>query len=158
MRTIDKNTIQSYQDHIYTQEKSQNTIDKYIRDIRTFTAWLQTQEQKDITKECVIRYKKHLEAKYMPSSANSMLIALNGFFGYTGWHDCFITIFKTQPNHIYAQEKEMILIVAAASQKTAIMQSILKKAGPDSKAGTIVFSLPTTQVAGFALLDNQDET
>ena len=50
MRTIDKNTIQSYQDHIYTQEKSQNTIDKYIRDIRTFTAWLQTQEQKDITK------------------------------------------------------------------------------------------------------------
>ena len=57
-----------------------------------------------------------------------------------------------------AQEKEMILIVAAASQKAAIMQSILKKAGPDSKAGTIVFSLPTTQVAGFALLDNQDET
>ena len=107
MRTIDKNTIQSYQDHIYTQEKSQNTIDKYIRDIRTFTAWLQTQEQKDITKECVIRYKKHLEAKYMPSSANSMLIALNGFFGYTGWHDCCVTIFKTQPNHIYAQEKEM---------------------------------------------------
>lgn len=72
MRTIDKNTIQSYQDHIYIQEKSQNTIDKYIRDIRTFTAWLETQEQKDITKECVIRYKKHLEAKYMPSSANSM--------------------------------------------------------------------------------------
>ena len=107
MRTIDKNTIQSYQDHIYTQEKSQNTIDKYIRDIRTFTAWLEAQEQKDITKECVIRYKKHLEAKYMPSSANSMLIALNGFFGYTGWHDCFVTIFKTQPNHIYAQEKEM---------------------------------------------------
>ena len=56
------------------------------------------------------------------------------------------------------EEKEMILIVAAASQKAAIMQSILKKAGPDSKAGTIVFSLPTTQVAGFALLDNQDET
>ena len=77
MRTIDKNTIQSYQDHIYTQEKSQNTIDKYIRDIRTFTAWLEAQEQKDITKECVIRYKKHLEAKYMPSSANSMLIALH---------------------------------------------------------------------------------
>lgn len=61
-------------------------------------------------------------------------------------------------NITIAQEKEMILIVAAASQKAAIMQSILKKAGPDSKAGTIVFSLPTTQVAGFALLDNQDET
>ena len=40
MKTIDENTIQSYQNHIYIQEKSQNTIDKYIRDIRTFTAWL----------------------------------------------------------------------------------------------------------------------
>ena len=61
-------------------------------------------------------------------------------------------------NITIAQEKEMILIVAATSQKAAIMQSILKKAGPDSKAGTILFSLPTTQGAGFALLDNQDET
>ena len=58
MRTIDKNTIQSYQDHIYTQEKSQNTIDKYIRDIRTFTAWLETQEQKDITKKVHIKMPK----------------------------------------------------------------------------------------------------
>ena len=80
MRTIDETTLQSYKNHIYTQEKSQNTIDKYIRDIRTFTAWLEAQEQKDITKDCVIRYKKHLEANYMPGSANSMLIALNGFF------------------------------------------------------------------------------
>ena len=59
---------------------------------------------------------------------------------------------------IQAQKRHMHIGVAAASQKAAIMQSILKKAGPDSKAGTIVFSLPTTQVAGFALLDNQDET
>ena len=51
MRTIDENIIQSYQNHIYIQEKSKNTIDKYIRDIRTFTAWLETQEQKDITKK-----------------------------------------------------------------------------------------------------------
>ena len=58
MRTIDKNTIQSYQNHIYTQEKSQNTIDKYIRDIRTFTAWLETQEQKDITKKVHIKMQK----------------------------------------------------------------------------------------------------
>ena len=128
MRTIDKNTIQSYQDHIYTQEKSQNTIDKYIRDIRTFTAWLEAQEQKDITKECVIRYKKHLEAKYMPSSANSMLIALNGFFGYTGWHDCFVTIFKTQPNHIYAQEKEMTRAEYEKLIKTAKEQDNLRLA------------------------------
>lgn len=59
-------------------------------------------------------------------------------------------------NITIAEEKEVIMIVAASSQKAAIMQSILKKAGPDSKAGTIVFSLPTTHVAGFALLDDTD--
>ena len=60
-------------------------------------------------------------------------------------------------NITIAEEKEVILIVAASSQKAAIMQAILKKAGPDSKAGTIVFSLPTTQVAGFALLDEASD-
>ena len=107
MRTIDENTLQSYKNHLYIQEKSTNTIDKYIRDIRTFTAWLQTQEEKDITKDCVIRYKKYLEARYRPSSTNSMLTALNGFFEYTGWHDCRVKTLKTQPDHIYAQEKEL---------------------------------------------------
>ena len=53
-----RNIIQSYQNHIYIQEKSKNTIDKYIRDIRTFTAWLETQEQKDITKKVHIKMQK----------------------------------------------------------------------------------------------------
>ena len=48
-----------------------------------------------------------------------------------------------------AQEKEVIMIVARAEQKAAIMQAILRKAGPDSEAGTIVFSLPVSEVAGL---------
>ena len=128
MRTIDETTLQSYKNHIYTQEKSQNTIDKYIRDIRTFTAWLQTQEHKDITKDCVIRYKKYLEAHYRPSSTNSMLTALNGFFEYTGWHDCRVMTLKTQPNHIYAQEKEMTRAEYEKLIKTAKEQDNLRLA------------------------------
>lgn len=50
-----------------------------------------------------------------------------------------------------AEEKEVVFIVSAAEQKSDIMSAILKKAGPDSEAGTIVFSLPTTEVAGFGL-------
>lgn len=128
MRIIDETTLQSYKNHIYTQEKSQNTIDKYIRDIRTFTAWLQTQEHKDITKDCVIRYKKYLEAHYRPSSTNSMLTALNGFFEYTGWHDCRVMTLKTQPNHIYAQEKEMTRTEYEKLIKTAKEQDNLRLA------------------------------
>lgn len=52
-----------------------------------------------------------------------------------------------------ADEKEVVLIVAASHEKSGIMSAILEKAGPDSPSGTIVFSLPTTEVAGFGLFD-----
>ena len=51
-----------------------------------------------------------------------------------------------------AQEKEVILIVAKTEQKAGIMRAILEKAGPNTEAGTTVFSLPTSEVAGFGLL------
>ena len=53
-----------------------------------------------------------------------------------------------------AAEKEVILIVSAAGQKAEIMRSILKKAGPDTPAKAIAFSLPTSEVAGFGFFDS----
>lgn len=53
-----------------------------------------------------------------------------------------------------AEEKELVLIVAAADQKSEIMREILRKAGPGTPAGAFVFSLPTTEVAGFGLLED----
>ncbi len=52
-----------------------------------------------------------------------------------------------------ASEKEVILIVARKEQKSDIMRSILEKAGPNTEAETVVFSLPTSEVAGFGLFD-----
>ena len=55
-----------------------------------------------------------------------------------------------------AQEKEVILIVAKADEKTAIMKSIVKNAGTDTEAGAVVMSLPVSAVAGFGMLNNLD--
>ena len=52
-----------------------------------------------------------------------------------------------------ASEKEVILIVARKEQISDIMRSILEKAGPNTEAETVVFSLPTSEVAGFGLFD-----
>ena len=61
-------------------------------------------------------------------------------------------------NIAIAEEKEVILIVAASSEKAEIMRSILHSAGPGTKAGAIVFSLPISEVEGFALLrDTEDD-
>lgn len=61
-------------------------------------------------------------------------------------------------NITIAEEKELILIVAPVGEKNAIMQSILQKAGPATSAGTIVFSLPISDVAGFGILDDAEDT
>ena len=50
-----------------------------------------------------------------------------------------------------AAEKEVILIVSAAGQKTAIMKAVIEQAGPDTKAGAIAFSLPVSELAGFGI-------
>ncbi|MBE5939534.1 MAG: P-II family nitrogen regulator [Lachnospiraceae bacterium] len=53
-------------------------------------------------------------------------------------------------------EKEMILIVTKTVQKNDIMKAIMEKAGLDSKAKSIVFSLPVTDTAGLRLLEDND--
>ena len=51
-------------------------------------------------------------------------------------------------------EKEIIFIVVRTEQKNAIMQAIMSKAGTDTEARTIVFSLPVTSTAGMRLIED----
>ena len=53
-----------------------------------------------------------------------------------------------------AAEKEIIFIVAKKQQKNEIMKAVMEKAGLDSKAKSIVFSLPVTDTAGLRLLED----
>ena len=50
-------------------------------------------------------------------------------------------------------EKEMVFIVVKTSTKNRIMRAIMDKAGLNTKAQSIVFSLPVTGTAGMRLLE-----
>lgn len=54
-----------------------------------------------------------------------------------------------------ADEKEMIFIVAKTGDKNKIMKSIMDKAGLESKARAVVFSMPVTDTAGLRLQEIQ---
>lgn len=54
-------------------------------------------------------------------------------------------------------EKEMVFIVAKREHKNTIMRAIMKKAGMESKAKSIVFSLPVTSTAGMRLMEESHE-
>ena len=56
-----------------------------------------------------------------------------------------------------ANEKEVVLIVARAADKANIMRAVIEKAGPDTPAGAICFSLPVTHIAGLRKIEQEDE-
>lgn len=51
-------------------------------------------------------------------------------------------------------EREMVLIVISQEQKNEVMKAIMEKAGLESKAQAIVFSLPVTAAVGMPLLED----
>ena len=55
-----------------------------------------------------------------------------------------------------ADEKDMLYIVTSRAKRNDIMRSIMQKAGIDSKAHTIAFSIPVAATAGFKLFDVND--
>jgi len=52
----------------------------------------------------------------------------------------------------------MLFIVVKSEQKNSIMRAIMEKAGLESKAQSIVFSLPVTDTAGMRLMEEMGET
>ena len=55
-----------------------------------------------------------------------------------------------------ASEKSMVLIAAKTALKNDIMQAIMTKAGPETSARAICFSLPVTEAAGLRLTDGDE--
>lgn len=56
-----------------------------------------------------------------------------------------------------AEEKEIVLIVSGSSKKKDIMKAIMQKAGMETRAHALVFSLPVTETAGFRFIDTVDK-
>ncbi len=118
-RQITEKRLSSFKNSLWENEKSQNTIDKYMRDIRFFAIF---SAGKDITKNLTIEYKSVLIQKYTVTSANSMLAALNSFFKFCGWGDLCVKQFRLQRSPYRAEEKELTeteyrALICAAEQK-----------------------------------------
>ncbi len=104
-RLLTEELIKDFINHLRLEEKSENTIEKYARDVRAFTAYL---DEKTVCKELVIDYKQKLIAEgYAVSSINSMLAAINSLFDYLGWFDCKVKAIKTQRQIYCPENKEL---------------------------------------------------
>ena len=97
--------IVGFRNNLIRNEKSQATVEKYLRDMRTFKEFVQG---KVVTKEMAIGFKNWLmERGYAVRSINSMLAAVNSFFGFAGWEHCKVKSLKVQRQIYCAEEKEL---------------------------------------------------
>ena len=96
--------IEKFAVYLKDEEKSTNTLEKYIRDVRVFSDFVGDDE---ITKEIVIEYKRLLQEKYKVRSVNSVLASLNSFFGFVGWYELKVKSIKLQKQIYCSEEKEL---------------------------------------------------
>ena len=103
-RVITAKMIAKFKEHLILEERSVATIQKYIRDVKAFTAYAQNSA---IAKEIVIAYKKYLQENYAVRSVNSMLASINSFFSFFGWNDLKVKSLKLQQQVFCPEEKEL---------------------------------------------------
>ena len=120
MKKITNQTTEQFRTYLTEEEKSENTIEKYIRDVTAFSAWLCG---KEVTKQAVLQYKKELIEKLAPASVNSVLSSLNSFFVFNEWHECKVKNLRIQKQNFSSNEKELTKqeyerLLNAAKRKT----------------------------------------
>ena len=129
-RILSEEHLNAFQEYLQREEKSAATVEKYLRDVRAFVAFV---EGRSITKEVTIAFKKELEERqYAVRSINSMLASLNSMMEFMGWSDCKVKTLRCQRQIYCAVEKEltkaeyMRLLEASKKQEqlNLVMQTI----------------------------------
>lgn len=93
-----------YRQYLMEEERSEATVEKYLRDAQKFILWLGDRE---LTKQAVVEFKQSLLPDYKIASANSILSAVNSYLTFLGRTDCRVKIYKYQPEAFCPEEKEL---------------------------------------------------
>lgn len=96
--------IKEYEVYLQSEERSDNTVTKYVRDLRAF---LNFGGESEISKAVVLEWKDTLIKKYAPTSVNSMLAAVNGFFEWMEMPQLKVKPLKIQHEIFAKPEKEL---------------------------------------------------
>lgn len=97
--------IRQFIAHLRRVEYAAQSIEKYVREVRSFWSWLGS--RRDL-KGAGAQWKAQLlEAGYRPETVNGKLSALNQFFGYLGWGECRVKYLRVQRRLFRNREREL---------------------------------------------------
>ena len=134
-KRITEEAIQAFRQYLIRDEKSAVTVEKYLRDVRAFQAFI---GETPVEKELVIHYKNHLlEESYAVRSINSMLASVNSFLIFMDWPDCKVKSLKVQRQVYCAEEKELT---------KAEYERLLKAAGKNEQLRLVMETICSTGI------------
>lgn len=102
---LEEAMLQEFEIHLVKEERSRETIKKYLRDIWRF--FQEVGMGNSIEKETVLEYKNKIAIRYAPTSVNSILAAINSFLRFQGRFDCVVKTLKIQREAFRARDREL---------------------------------------------------
>lgn len=161
-KTITEQLISEWVTYLVSEEKSENTIEKYKRDARAFMSYLQGNL---VTKDQVLAYKTYLIQNYAPRSVNSMLISLNRLFSFLDWDDVRVKTLKLQRQTYCPEEKELTkneyerLVLTARRKGNERLELILQTiCGTGIRVGELQFITVEAARKGEAVVSLKGKT
>ena len=103
--SFQKSDIKNFKRYLIEDEKTTNTIEKYIRDVLKFLKF--TSNKTCVKKEDVVLFKQELLLEYKVTSVNSMLIAVNQFLTFKGYAENKVKLLKSQRRIIADKNNEL---------------------------------------------------
>ncbi|HJB08204.1 MAG TPA: tyrosine-type recombinase/integrase [Candidatus Enterocloster faecavium] len=104
--------LRQFEEYLFLQEKSRNTVEKYTRDVKNFLIYanemkqnLSLEDWKD--RRIVLSYKEELLKRYRTTSVNSMVASLNCYLKFIGREDCRVQACRIQRQIFRNAEREL---------------------------------------------------
>ena len=92
-RKITEETLAAFARQLGEEERSPATLEKYLREVRQFAAFLGGRE---VTRDLAAAWREELSARQSPATVNGKLTALDRLLAFLGWDDCRVKHLRVQ--------------------------------------------------------------
>ena len=102
---MNESVLKAFKSYLIEEEKSVDTILKYLSNIKEFFIW---KEENEITKQLCLDYKKHLQDRNLsPVTINTKISSLNSLLKFLNLNNCCLKFLKIQQRVFRDEEKEL---------------------------------------------------
>lgn len=104
MKQITSESIRSFEEQLYLNEKSKATVEKYTLALRRLMEYLQGME---LTKARLLSYREHLQTQTKAQTVNGALSAIHAYLDFAGWQECKVKLLKVQRQAFLDESREL---------------------------------------------------